>query len=97
LNVDDNQLGLVFEAPPIAEPTDPKERASIDERFAQFRAAYPEVIEYVRKLALEAVRAGLGGRALEPLECSSRGRLQAQQRLPRAVRSLVDGDRARAR
>lgn len=56
--MDDNQLGLVFEAPPIAEPTDPKERASIDERFAQFRAAYPEVIEYVRKLALEAVRAG---------------------------------------
>lgn len=56
--MDDLQLGLVFDAPPIVEPTNPAERLSIDERFEKFRAAYPEVLEYIRKLAVHAVRAG---------------------------------------
>ena len=53
-----SQLGLVFDPPPVVEVIDADERKSIDERFADFRADHPEVLEYVRKLALEAVRAG---------------------------------------
>lgn len=56
--MDDQQLGLVFEPPPVVEPVDSGERASIDERFEKFRATYPEVIDYVRRLAIHAVRAG---------------------------------------
>lgn len=57
--MDDSQLGLVFDPPPVVEATvGTTERASIDERFEAFRAAYPEVLEYIRKLAIHAVRAG---------------------------------------
>lgn len=56
--MDDSQLGLVFDVPSVVEPTDVNERLSIDERFAAFRAAYPEVLEYIRRLAIHAVRAG---------------------------------------
>lgn len=36
----------------------PERRPSIEERFAKWKAAHPEAIELMRKLALEKVRAG---------------------------------------
>lgn len=56
--VSDAQLGLVFDPPPVVDITNADERKTIDERFADFKAAHPEVLEYIRKLALDAVRAG---------------------------------------
>lgn len=54
----DLQLGLVFDPPPVVDASSPEDRKTIDERFAVFRAAHPEVLEYIRQLALDAVRAG---------------------------------------
>ena len=61
--MDDNQLDIDFEAPPLRnlrllEPSDPAERGGVDRRVEPLRATYPEVIEYIRRLAIEAVRAG---------------------------------------
>jgi len=63
---DHDQLPLDFTAPPpvidedvvYEADADGTRRPSIDERFAGFRAEHPEVMEYVRNLALSAVRAG---------------------------------------
>jgi len=53
-----DQLGLVFDPPPVVEVLDSDKRKTIDERFVEFMTAHPEVLEYIRKLALDAVRAG---------------------------------------
>ncbi|MEO6601930.1 MAG: hypothetical protein ABIQ16_18775 [Polyangiaceae bacterium] len=50
------QLDMVFEIPPVDDA--PSERATITQRFEKFRAEHPEVMAYVRKLALDGVRAG---------------------------------------